>query len=158
MGIIQKLLCCDSKPKSTKIFKEEDFIKEEKLTPYKFKNKNINSIPKDEFLCPFCDLVPKILNINCDTGIITLHCKSHKLIKRPINETEKLSSYNMKYCLICKESIDENCIEYFHLEHKPNCIPISEKNNTYSIHPDERANTYCYDCKQNILIFINLYR
>ena len=196
MGIIQNLFpCfCGQKYESKIKWKEQDdYIKKEWLTPYeiqfeqikeknddnkdlikekKTKTKNITSLPEDEFLCPFCNLVPEILNINYDTGIITLECKSHKIIKRPINEyydnllkstypytnfkcikcgkKEKKYKGKINYCLKCQIFICEFCIDFHHLEDKPFCIQINKKLNTCNIHPNEELNSYCYDCNQNI--------
>ena len=168
MGIIQKLLFCDSKPESKIKWKKTAFIEDKYLSKC-VTEKDISSIPEDEFLCPKCDLVPEILNINSDKDEITLKCKKHGKIENNINDYYKsllnsnfsytnkechkcntIRKGKMKYCLICQKPICSTCIDYFHEEHRIHCIPLNEKNNNCIIHHNEKANTYCYDCHKTI--------
>ena len=136
---------------------------------------DISTLPDDEFLCSECGLVPEILSIEPYTGNITFECKNDGIKPLNINKyydslSNSIFSYSyqkcvkckhyektlkktgiiMKYCLKCERPICNRCIDYFHMEHQPFCINLNEKNNNCSIHPNEKANTYCYDCDKII--------
>ena len=41
-------------------------------------NKIFDSLPKDQYVCPFCGDIPELLNIHTDNGYIEFRCKKDK--------------------------------------------------------------------------------
>ena len=75
--IIKNFITCKPKVKPIKISP----VDEKELTKRE-KGNEIDKIPEDEFLCPLCDMIPEILEVNLDTGKLTMNCKNHGKITR----------------------------------------------------------------------------
>jgi len=169
--IIKNFITCKPKVKPIKISP----VDEKELTKRE-KGKEIDKIPEDEFLCPLCDMIPEILEVNLDTGKLTMNCKIHGKITRSATKyiDELVNSHHtyfvnqcwvcepepnrkekgenmIQYCTICRKTICVECAENKDLEHKinNNFIPINEKKNLCKKHL-KKAEKYCKDCEEII--------
>lgn len=153
-----------------------DYIRDGKI-PEGFKE--MEKIPKDQFLCPLCGNIPVIKNVHTDNGHIELICKYHGILDFPINDYAKAMKDSMytyfkikcghcnkeqgteeplfKYCYYCKLNFCSECVNRFDLrgiDHRRNhldfCIDVNEKNHKCHEHPLKEFTEYCYDCQENI--------
>jgi len=144
-------------------------------------SKNIfDSLPKDQYLCPFCGEIPELLNIHTDNGYVEFRCKKDKdyLISvqdyfkklslsdftyyktkcddcNKLQMSEKNKENIFKYCYLCKKNLCNDCLQKFSEEHTEShlkkCIPINEKNTRCLDHFDEgKYTSFCNDCHKNI--------
>ena len=142
-------------------------------------NVDVTKFPDDQYLCPFCDKIPEILNIHSDNGHIELKCKLHGLISLTLKDylekmKDNLFTYyktkcfncnkeqnnkdNMfKYCYYCKVDFCEDCLNNFHQakkDHRRNhldvCIPVNAKNHKCLEHFNSDIISFCMDCQENI--------
>ena len=136
-------------------------------------------VPDDQYLCPFCERVPEILNVHTDNGYIVLKCKLHGIIDLTIKDyfsRMKDSLYNyyktkcynckntqdnkknmFKYCCYCKVNLCEICVNKFDLKDKEHklthldaCIPVNEKPHRCFEHFNSDINAFCIDCEENV--------
>lgn len=136
------------------------------------------SIPNDQYLCPFCDEIPELVNIHTDNGTVVFKCRC-KLNEEQIISIDRyfeiLSDANtyfnskcckcnkvqknyikneiFKYCYICKEDYCKDCLEKEEhpRSHLNKCIPINSKNTRCLEHYDEGPYTsFCLDCHLNV--------
>ena len=144
--IIKNFITCKQKVKPIKIFP----VDEKELTKRE-EGKEIDKIPEDEFLCPKCDMIPEILEVNLDTGKLTMNCKNHGKITRFATKyiDELLNSHHtyldnkcwycnrkskrstidkMKYCTICRQNICVECAANIDMEHQINNNFVRLKN------------------------------
>ena len=167
--IIKNFITCKPKVKPIKISP----VDEKELTKRE-EGKEIDKIPEDEFLCPKCDMIPEILEVNLDTGKLTMNCKNHGKITRFATKyiDELLNSYHtyldnkcrycnrkskrstidkMKYCTICRQNICVECAANIDMEHQinNNFVPINEKKNLCKKN-QKKAEKYCQDCEEII--------
>ena len=136
--IIKNFITCKPKVKPIKISP----VDEKELTKRE-EGKEIDKIPEDEFLCPKCDMIPEILEVNLDTGKLTMNCKNHGKITRFATKyiDELLNSHHtyldnkcrycnrkskrstidkLKYCTICRQNICVECAANIDMEHQIN--------------------------------------
>ena len=133
--------------------------------------KELNNIPNDQYNCIECNLVPEILDINYNKGIIKFECPNHghKTIEIKDyfkNESKYLynnykcncnvnqkshpkNNYILNYCLLCQQYFCLICSEKHDPGHKKNFIKANELNNKCKIHL-ENYNKYCMICKKHI--------
>ena len=100
----------------------------------------IEKIPQDQFICPKCERIPEILNVQCDNGHIELKCKYHgvqdctiyeygKILKDSIHTYFNTKCYNCKkiqgsggkmfqYCMYCKVDLCDECVNKFDIRDK----------------------------------------
>ena len=142
--------------------------------------KIFDSLPKDQYLCPFCGDIPELLNIHTDNGCVEFRCKKDKdyLISvqdyfKKLSESNftyyKIKCYNckklqinykqneqiFKYCYLCKKDLCYECVEKKFENHDEShlkkCIPINEKNTRCLEHFNEgKYTSFCQDCHANI--------
>ena len=137
------------------------------------------SIPNDQYLCPFCDRIPELVNIHSDNGTVVFKCRC-KLNEEQIIPIERyfelLSNSNtyfksvccicnklqqnyikkevFKYCYQCKKDYCNECLEKEENHpraHLIQCIPINSKNTRCLEHYKAGPYTsFCLDCHVNI--------
>ena len=131
-------------------------------------------MPQDQFLCSKCSSVPEILSLYSHKGELSINCPKHEEINLTVTDyLDKLKNSNffylnnrckickgkpqgmntkMKYCLVCNYPLCAKCVSYYDFEHfkDGHIIPIGEKNDTCSIHHNEKKELYCQDCKEII--------
>ena len=142
--------------------------------------KIFESLPKDQYLCPFCGDIPELLNIHTDNGYVEFRCKKDKEFLISVQDYfKKLSEstftyYNIKcsncnkeqksclkkeqlfkYCYLCKKDLCYECVEKKCKDHERShlkkCIPINAKSTRCLNHFDEGQYTsFCQDCHINI--------
>jgi Leucine-rich repeat (LRR) protein len=143
---------------------------------YENNAKLYDCIPKDQYLCPQCDRIPEIKNVNTDNGIIEFNCVEHGDISMKVydflNSMKLAKTYFKIRCCECNKLQYDyrdaqifqyccTCGNHFCGEHaekhkkKPlshnKMIPVNEKNGRCLDHFDEGSYTeYCLDCKKNI--------
>ena len=143
-------------------------------------NKIFDSLPKDQYLCPFCGDIPELLNIHTDNGYIEFRCKKDKDYLISVQDYfKKLSESNFtyynikcynckklqinfkkdeqifKYCYLCKKDLCYECVvkkcKDHDISHLHQCIPINEKNTRCLKHYREgKYTSFCNDCHVNI--------
>ena len=139
-----------------------------------------DSLPKDQYVCPFCGDIPELLNIHTDNGYVEFRCKKDNdyLISvqdyfKKLSESDftyyniKCSDCNriqknclqneqlFKYCYLCKKDFCYECVEKENKghdrSHLKKCIPINEKNTRCLEHYSEgKYTSFCNDCHVNI--------
>ena len=138
-----------------------------------------DDIPDDQYLCPFCDEIPLILNIYSEFGYIEIKCRTYGECLYPIKaffenckkksyfkseccgfEHKELPKKNKKeniyiYCSICKKEFCEICKELGRVEghnnnHEKYCIPANKKHIQCLQHVNSDINSYCEDCHENV--------
>ena len=139
-----------------------------------------DSLPKDQYVCPFCGDIPELLNIHTDNGYVEFRCKKDKDFLISVQDYfKKLSESNFtyynikcsdcnkiqknclkkeqlfKYCYLCKKDLCYECVEKENNghdnSHLKQCIPINEKNTRCLNHFSEgKYTTFCNDCHVNI--------
>ena len=142
--------------------------------------KIFDSLPKDQYLCPFCGDIPELLNIHTDNGCVEFRCKKDKDFLISVQDYfKKLSESNFtyynikcsncnkeqkscpkkeqlfKYCYLCKKDFCYECVEKQFEKHDEShlkkCIPINEKNTRCLDHFNEgKYTSFCNDCHVNI--------
>jgi len=142
--------------------------------------KIFDSLPKDQYVCPFCGDIPELLNIHTDNGYVEFRCKKDKDFLISVQDYfKKLSESNFtyynikcsdcnkiqknclkkeqlfKYCYLCKKDLCYECVEKENNghdnSHLKQCIPINEKNTRCLNHFSEgKYTTFCNDCHVNI--------
>ena len=138
--------------------------------------KLFDSLPKDEYLCPFCGEIPELLNIHTDNGYVEFRCKKDKDYLITVQDYfKKLSESNFtyyktkcencnrlqisekaqekifKYCYICKKNFCSDCVLIQCKDHLNKCIPINEKNTRCLEHFSEgKYTSFCHDCHVNV--------
>lgn len=138
-----------------------------------------DSIPNDQYLCPFCDEIPELVNIHTDNGTVVFKCRC-KLNEEqivPIDRYFKILSdsntyfksvccicnklqknYRKKevfqYCYVCKKDYCNECfqkVENHPKSHFNQWIPINSKNTRCLEHYKEGPYTsFCLDCHLNV--------
>ena len=140
---------------------------------------DLKAIPDDEYLCPYCEKIPEILNIHTDNGKIELKCKEHGIIELTLKEYyNKMKNHSFtyfktkcfncdkvqnnkdnmfKYCYYCKADFCEKCVNKFkknkkehHRNHLDVCIPVNEKKHKCLEHFNSEISSFCLDCRINI--------
>ena len=147
-----------------------------KNSSYKYIDQDIGDIPNDQYSCTECDLIPELLYIDYDNGIIEFRCPSHGNKKMNIEvyfkkEIEKKYHYyynkcssdntkqksNIKdifdYCIICKKTFCHTCSSKH--EHKTSLIKSNELNNKCQNHLREYTK-YCPKCKKHFCDFCEI--
>ena len=138
-----------------------------------------DDIPDDQYLCPFCDEIPLILNIYSEFGYIGIRCRIYGDTLYPIKDffenCKKNSYFNSKccgfehkelpklnkkeniniYCSLCKKEFCEICKEQNKIEghrnnHEKFCIPVNKKHIQCLQHINSDINSYCKDCHENV--------
>ena len=125
---------------------------------------SIKSLPEDQYLCPECDLVPEIINIDYIESEIDLECPKHGKKKIPIFEYfEKESQFIytnavcdidyrtqkdnkdeiFTYCDKCKLNLCGLCSKKH--SHKKSLIELKNKNS--KCHHNENFTKFCKTCK-----------
>ena len=142
--------------------------------------KIFDSLPIDQYLCPFCGEIPQLLNIHTDNGYIEFRCKKDKDYLISVQDYfKKLSESNFtyynikcyncnreqinykkdeqifKYCYLCKKDLCYECVEKQCKDHDKShlaqCIPINEKSTRCLEHFKEgKYTSFCNDCHVNI--------
>ena len=142
--------------------------------------KIFDSLPKDQYLCPFCGDIPELLNIHTDNGYVEFRCKKDKDYLISVQDYfKKLSESNFtyysikcsncnknqkdyprneqlfKYCYLCKKDFCYECVEKKCKDHDEShlkqCILINEKNTRCLEHFNEgKYTSFCNDCNINI--------
>ena len=139
----------------------------------------INDIPDDQILCPYCDTVPEILNVHGDNGHVELKCSYHGVIDISIKDYYKMTKESIftylkiqcancnriqgtkdnmyKYCYRCKKDLCPECVQNFNLsdldhrrDHLDHCIPVNEKNHKCLEHENSDVLDFCLDCNENV--------
>jgi Leucine-rich repeat (LRR) protein len=164
-------------PKKKKVIQQE---RNYNITSDEESKKIFESLPKDQYLCPFCGDIPELLNIHTDNGYVEFRCKKDKEFLISVQDYfKKLSESNFtyynikcsncnkeqksclkkeqlfKYCYLCKKDFCYECVEKEIKEHDKShlkkCIPINEKNTRCLEHFGEGQYTsFCNDCHINI--------
>ena len=135
-------------------------------------------IPDDQYLCPFCEEIPLILNKYSGFGEIEIKCQNHGEFLYPINKFLKMSSQKSyfeyecsgeghgerqknnkeniyQYCKLCDKTFCDKCkvqkkIVGHKNTHEKFCIPANEKHICCLDHPNSQINSYCEDCHENV--------
>ena len=132
-----------------------------------------SKIPTDQYLCPYCDNIPELINIHSNFGFLEFNCQKDgaipikvddylkKMVKSKTYFKEKCSICNKKqmdykenifqYCNNCQKSFcPEHIIEH-NISHKE-FIPINKKANDFSdSFKDKKLKKYCLKCKEKIV-------
>ena len=92
--------------------------------------KVFDSLPKDQYLCPFCGDIPELLNIHTDNGYVEFRCKKDKDYLISVQDYfKKLSESNFNYynikCSNCNQK-QKDCPK------------------------KEQLFKYCYHCKKDL--------
>ena len=137
-----------------------------------------DSLPSNQYLCPYCGSIPELLNIFTDNGCIEFKCKckgempfkvkdyfdllseskftylnTRCIICNEIQKDHKKDEEIFQYCYECKKDYCSNCVNKeehpkFHLK---KCIPVSEKKSRCNLHYDDSEYTsFCR--KRNVQI------
>ena len=147
---------------------------------YEDYQKKLDSLPPDQYLCPFCGEIPEILNIHTDNGYVEFRCKKDKdyLISvqdyfKKLSESNftyyNIKCYNFKklqinykkdkqifkYCYLCKKDFCYECVEKkcqnHDISHLDQCIPINAKSIRCLNHFEEgKYTSFCQDCHINV--------
>ena len=136
-------------------------------------------VPSGQMLCPLCERIPEILNVQTDNGHIELKCKNHGILQMTIQQyyrelkNSKFNYYKTKcancnkvqgtkgqmfsYCYYCKVDLCDKCVNNFNLDkfdHRHNhldyCIPVNEKPHRCLEHFNSDIISFCVDCQENI--------
>ena len=168
---------------SDRAYKKQNNLQSEKKCNAKTDKESENaydSIPKDQYLCPFCGEIPELLNIHTDNGYVEFRCKKDKdyliSVKDYFNKLSesKFTYYNtqcdncnkfqkseknnekiFKYCYLCKTNLCNDCLQK-QCNNEQGCshnqtIPINEKNTRCLTHYEEgKYTSFCHDCHVNI--------
>ena len=137
----------------------------EKKVSYKYMNKEIANIPNDLYTCLECNLIPEIIKIDYDTGIIEFKCPNHgdkkmeikdyfkkekKKILQDYNcqcDSDKVKkNYNLNYCTKCKKNFCDLCGTKH--EHQSLFMKINDKNNKCHNHIKEYTR-FCKKCNKH---------
>ena len=136
------------------------------------------SIPKDQYLCPYCGSVPELVNIFTDNGCIEFKCKCKGEMAFKVRDyikelsESKYTYFNAKcyecnrfqkdlrkegqmlqYCYLCKKDYCSDCMNNpeHPKNHLDNCIPVCEKTSRCLFHFDGSEYTsFCRQCNINI--------
>ena len=132
---------------------------------------NFDKIPKNEFICPFCDEIPEILKVHYENGKIEFKCKKYGIkeiyVLDYFSSIEK-SEYNYLnfscqekkclktsrdiddkyfYCSDCKKIICDNCkTSDYHKDH--DTFNIDKKKKRCQEHLNENAFYFCNECQE----------
>ena len=127
---------------------------------------DLNNIPNDQYSCTECNLVPEILTIHYEKGIIKFNCPNHKdkemTLKEYFNKEltylcnncgkyftqikEKSVLNNIfNFCIKCKKNLCKKCS--INHEHKSSFIKISESKIKCNTHLNNKFVKYCKECK-----------
>ena len=136
---------------------------------YKYIVKEIGDIPNDQYTCTDCNLIPELLNIDYDNGMIEFKCPNHGNKKMEFKDYFKKELergyhyYNNKcdidnrkqkdnirkvfeHCIICKKNFCHECSSKH--EHKSSLIKNNELNNKCNIH-FKKYIKYCNKCNKH---------
>ena len=136
---------------------------------YKYIDKEIGDIPNDQYTCTDCKLIPELLNIDYDNGMIEFKCPIHGNKKMAFKDYFKkelergyhyynnqcdIDNINQKdnikkvfeHCTICQKNFCHECSSKH--EHKLSFIKINELNNKCNIHFKEYIK-YCKKCNKH---------
>ena len=125
-------------------------------------------IPRDQYTCPKCKLIPEILKLDLENNEIEIICPKHGKIKLSIKDYLLSESSFTYYNVVCAKdkkliqryspnNIFSYCTECGHVfckkcshDHKHNnLLPLNEINNKCLNHLDDEIK-YCNKCQMNI--------
>ena len=135
-----------------------------------------DSIPKNQYLCPYCGSIPELVNIFTDNGCIEFKCKCKEELPFKVDDyfkelsESKYTYFNtycsncnrvqkdfrkedqiFKYCYMCKKDYCFDCLKEHPKNHLEQCIRIDEKTSKCLRHFEESEFTaYCKECNDNI--------
>lgn len=137
----------------------------------KYNDRDMNSIPNDQYVCTKCDKVPEIKGIDFNNFKIEINCKKHKInilpIKEYINKQSNYLYYNdicdanrcnqrdfMKeifyYCFDCQKKYCQNCLKNnCENSHKAHRFPVNKINSICQKHYMPFFK-YCKNCEEQI--------
>ena len=131
----------------------------------------MKEIPNDQYLCVKCKLVPEIIRIDYNNGVIVIKCPNHGEIKLQIDEYFNKEMPNLYYnyecyfsklkqsdyfnkkiifskCFECEEKIFcHNCLKQ-HGHHRK-VIKVNELNNKCGVHL-KNFEKYCLNCRKHL--------
>ena len=128
---------------------------------------SIKSLPEEQYLCPNCDSVPEIINIDCLGSEIELECPKHGRMKIQVFEYFQKESQFMysnaicdidyriqkdnqdeifNYCNKCKLNLCGQCSKKH--SHKKSLIELKNKN--CKCHHNEDFTKFCKTCKLHL--------
>ena len=136
---------------------------------------DLNNIPHDEILCPYCDKIPEILKVHGDNGHIEIKCNYHGIIDIFIkdyykmieqlpfiylktqcfncNRVQQYKENMFLYCYSCKKNLCPYCANKFDLQKldhcqdhlKNHCILVNEKKHKCLEHENSYFADFCLD-------------
>lgn len=131
-----------------------------------------SKIPKDQYLCPYCDNIAELRNVHIGSGFLEFRCKKDGDIPIKVDTyLEKMTRANtyfrekcfkcnkrqidckeeiLQYCFDCKKSYCKKHITSHDKSHQK-VIPVNKKFNYCSFHSENNEyKKYCKDCKEHI--------
>ena len=166
----------DNKKRNNKKEKENENETPKKPIYDEELEKLYDSIPKNQFLCPYCGAIPELINIFTDNGCIEFKCKCKGELPFKVDDyfkelsESKYTYFNtccsdcsrvqkdfrkeeqkFKYCYMCKKDYCFDCLKEHPKNHLEQCIPIDEKTSKCLRHFEESEYTaFCRLCNDNI--------
>ena len=111
-----------------------------------------DSIPKNQYLCPYCGAIPELVNIFTENGCIEFKCKCKGELPFKVDDyfkelSESKYTYlnthcsdcsrvqkdfrkeeqKFNYCYMCKKDYCFDCLKKHPKNHLEQCIPLDEK-------------------------------
>ena len=137
------------------------------------RNDDYKNCPNDQYLCPFCENVPELVNIFTDNGYVEFKCKEHGNILLTVKQYfEKMNNSEFNYlnfkCSNCpkiqkdclREGIFQFCYECRKVycltcsnkttSHIDKCINVNEMNINCPDHAKEFYRRFCLDDHENV--------